>query len=135
MKKAFKLLVGLIIVYIMIYSCNKRLSSKYETNIRYYLEKEKEEKLLKEKEVPATDPFKDTVGLNSSIYNNMNVKEKEPKQESLEYFFKKSATTNRTYQSDQVTDFQSGVTTSASQLEKAGQAPAGQYNKVLNEKK
>jgi hypothetical protein len=133
MKKTFKLLVGLVIVYIMIYSCNKRLSSKYETNIRYYLEKEKQEKLLKEREIPVIDPFKDTISLNSDIDNNVNDIEKDPKQESWKDFFKKSATANRSYQSDEVTDFQPGVTSSASQLEKASQAPAGQFNKIINE--
>lgn len=135
MKKAFKFIVGLIIVYIMIYSCNKRLSNKYETNIIYNLEKEKKEKLLKEKEVPAIEPFKDTISLNSDMENNINDMEKDPKQKSWEDFFKKSATTNRSYQSDEVTDFQPGVTTSASQVEKASQTTAGQFNKVLNENK
>ena len=134
MKKTFKLLVGLVIVYIMIYSCNKRLSSKYETNIRYYLEKEKQEKLLKEREIPAIDPFKDTISLNSDIDSNINNIEKDSKQESWKDFLKKSATTKRTYESDELTDFQPGVTTSASQLQKASQAPAGQFNKVLNDK-
>ncbi|WP_288984198.1 hypothetical protein [uncultured Flavobacterium sp.] len=134
MKKTFKLLVGLVIVYIMIYSCNKRLSSKYETNIRYYLEKEKQEKLLKEREIPAIDPFKDTISLNSDIDSNINNIEKDSKQESWKDFFKKSATTNRTYESDELTDFQPGVTTSASQLQKASQAPEGQFNKCLNDK-
>lgn len=135
MKIAFKLLVGLIIVYIIVYSCNKKISSKYETNIRYNLEKKNQEKLSKEKEIPAIDPFKDTISLNSVIENNTIDLEKDPKQESWKDFFKKSATTNRSYQSDEVTDFQPGVTTSASQLEKASQAPAGQFNKVLDENK
>jgi hypothetical protein len=135
MKKTFKLLVGLVIVYIMIYSCNKRLSCKYETNIRYNLEKEKQEKLLKEREIPVIEPFKDTISLNSDIDNNVNDLEKDPKQESWADFFKKSATADREYQTDELTKFQPGTTTSASQLEKASQAPAGQFNKVLNENK
>lgn len=133
MKKAFKLLVGLIIVYIMIYSCNKRLSSKYETSIKYNLEKEKQEKLLKEKEIPAIDPFKDTVNSNSSNYNNMDNKEKDPKQKSLSKQWAKISSADA--QTNEVSKFQTGTTTSASQVEKASQAPAGQFKKVLNEKK
>lgn len=55
------------------------------------------------------------------------------KQESWKDFFKKSATTNRTYQSDQVTDFQSGVTTSASQFEKASQGISSKYDQIVSE--
>lgn len=133
MKKAFKLLVGLIIVYIMIYSCNKRLSSKYETSIKYNLEKEKQEKLLKEKEIPAIDPFKDTVNSNSSNYNNVDNKEKDSKHESLAK--KWAEITSADAHSTEVISPATGTTTSASQLEKASQAPAGQFKKVLNEKK
>ena len=130
MKKTFKLLLGLIIIYIMIYSCNKRLSSKYETSIRYNLEKEKQEKLLKE--IPAIDPFKDTVDLNSSNYKNVNNKEKDSKHESLAK--KWAEITSADAYSTGVISSATGTATSASQLEKASQAPAGQFKKVLNEK-
>ena len=133
MKKVIKFLFGLIIVYIMIYACNKRLSSKYETNIRYNLEKEKQEKLLKEKELPAA-LYLDTIGNNSTIDDNPKEIEQTPEQKSFEKRWNKIVS-KPDYEPSDLTGTVNGTTTSTSQVEKASQAPAGQFKKVLNEKK
>lgn len=55
------------------------------------------------------------------------------KQESWKDFFKKSATANRSYQSDEVTDFQPGTTTSVSQLQKASEGLSSKFDQVINQ--
>jgi hypothetical protein len=121
MKKAIKLLTGIIIVYIMVYSCNQRLSSKYETNIRYNLEKEKKEKLKKEEGISAINPFKDTIIINSDNANKINYLEKDSKQKSLAKQWAEIAAADA--QISEVSKYQHEKTTSSSQQNKSNKLP------------
>jgi hypothetical protein len=56
----------------------------------------------------------------------------DPKQSSWEKLFIKAATANKDYETDETTGFQPGVTTSASQMQKASEALAGDYNEVIS---
>ena len=134
MKKILRIVGGIIIVYAIVFSCNKRLSSKYTTVILSKMEKERiKSKEVNERQYNDLDtinqideqvvPLADTL---TSVIQDEKGQDRQgkslAKESSWEKDFIKAATADKDYETDETTGFQTGVTTSASQMQKASQS-------------
>jgi hypothetical protein len=126
MKKILRIVGGIIIVYAIVFSCNKRLSSKYTTVILSKMEKERiKSKEVNERQYNDLDtinqideqvvPLADTL---TSVIQDEKGQGRQDKSLVKEW----DEITASDVQINETTGFQPGVTTSASQIQKASQS-------------